>query len=46
MAEFPDVTLHYFDLRGRGQFIRGLLSHHQVPFTDDPGHSTQSCPPA
>ncbi len=35
MAEFPDVTLHYFDLRGRGQFIRGLLSHHQVPFTDD-----------
>ena len=35
MADFPPVTLHYFDLRGRGQFIRALLSHHQVPFTDD-----------
>lgn len=35
MDDFPDVTLHYFDLRGRGQFIRGLLSHHQVPFTDN-----------
>ena len=35
MAEFPDITLHYFDLRGRGQFIRALLTQREVPFTDD-----------
>ena len=35
MTDFPAVTLHYFDLRGRGQFIRALLTHRQVPFTDD-----------
>lgn len=35
MSAYPDITLHYFDLRGRGQCIRALLSHHQVPFTDD-----------
>lgn len=35
MPDYPEITLHYFDLRGRGQFIRGLLSHREVPFTDD-----------
>ena len=35
MAEHPPVTLHYFDLRGRGQFIRALLTHRGVAFTDD-----------
>lgn len=35
MPDYPDITLHYFDLRGRGQFIRALLTHHDVPFTDD-----------
>ena len=35
MSEFPAITLHYFDLRGRGQCIRALLSHREVPFIDD-----------
>lgn len=35
MPDYPAITLHYFDLRGRGQSIRALLTHHQVPFTDD-----------
>ena len=35
MPEYPDITLHYFDLRGRGQFIRALLTHRELPFTDD-----------
>lgn len=35
MADFPSITLHYFDLRGRGQFIRALLSHRKVPYTDN-----------
>jgi len=35
MPDYPAITLHYFDLRGRGQSIRALLNHHQVPFTDD-----------
>ena len=35
MTDFPDVSFSYFDLRGRGQFIRALLTHHEVPFTDN-----------
>lgn len=35
MSDSPDVTLHYFDVRGRGQFIRALLDHRDVPFDDD-----------
>ena len=35
MPDYPEISLHYFDLRGRGQFIRALLSHHGVPFTDN-----------
>lgn len=35
MNQFPAVTLHYFDVRGRGQFIRHLLTHHGVPFRDE-----------
>lgn len=35
MPDTPAVTLHYFDLRGRGQFIRALLSHRGIAFTDD-----------
>jgi hypothetical protein len=35
MSDYPAISFHYFDLRGRGQFIRGLLHHHQVPFTDE-----------
>ena len=35
MPDTPAITLHYFDLRGRAQFIRALLAHHQVPFTDE-----------
>lgn len=35
MSVYPEITLHYFDLRGRAQFIRGLLTHREVPFIDD-----------
>jgi glutathione S-transferase len=35
MSDFPDISLHYFDLRGRGQAIRALLTHHEVPFADN-----------
>jgi glutathione S-transferase len=34
MADYPDITLRYFPVRGRGQAIRGLLSAREVPFTD------------
>lgn len=34
MAETNEITLTYFDLRGRAQFIRGLLTHREVPFID------------
>ncbi len=35
MPEDTEITLHYFDVRGRGQFIRGLLTHRDIPFSDD-----------
>jgi len=35
MSDYPPISFHYFDLRGRGQFIRSLLHHYQVPFTDE-----------
>ncbi len=35
MPANTDITLHYFNVRGRGQFIRGLLTHRDIPFTDD-----------
>ncbi|MDG2175932.1 MAG: hypothetical protein P8M72_07375 [Gammaproteobacteria bacterium] len=35
MSDYPAISFHYFDLRGRGQLIRGFLHHHQVPFTDE-----------
>ena len=34
MADNSNITFRYFDVRGRGQFVRGLLSHRGVPFTD------------
>lgn len=34
MNKYPAITLHYFDVRGRGQFIRQLLNHRGIPFTD------------
>jgi len=34
MKVYPPITLHYFNVRGRGQFIRHLLSHRGIPFTD------------
>lgn len=35
MSSYPPVTLHYFDVRGRGQFIRHLLTQREVPFRDE-----------
>ena len=35
MIHTPAVTLRYFDVRGRGQFIRHLLTHRGVPFHDE-----------
>lgn len=35
MSHYPAVTLLYFDVRGRGQFIRHLLTHRGVPFHDE-----------
>jgi len=35
MTRFPDITLHYFDIRGRGQFLRALLHHRNIPFQDE-----------
>lgn len=35
MHEHPAVTLHYFDVRGRGQFIRCLLTQRGVAFRDE-----------
>lgn len=35
MSDYPDITLNYFDVRGRGQFIRHLLTHRGVPFRDE-----------
>jgi glutathione S-transferase len=34
MMHFPAITLLYFDVRGRGQFIRHLLTQRGVPFHD------------
>ena len=31
---YPEIELRYFPVRGRGQFIRALLHHRQVPFSD------------
>lgn len=31
----PEITFRYFDVRGRGQFIRALLAARDVPFKDD-----------
>ena len=35
MTDLPTITLRYFDVRGRGQFIRALLTHREIPFTDE-----------
>jgi len=35
MPAYTEITLHYFDVRGRGQFIRGLLTQRDIPFSDD-----------
>jgi len=35
MSQPPALILHYFDVRGRGQFIRHLLVHRAVPFHDE-----------
>lgn len=35
MSPNPAVTLHYFDVRGRGQFIRALLTQRGVAFRDE-----------
>ena len=35
MADYPEISFTYFDLRGRGQFIRAMLHHHDVPFADN-----------
>lgn len=35
MSHFPAITLNYFDVRGRGQFIRHLLTQRGVPFRDE-----------
>ena len=35
MSTYPAATLNYFDVRGRGQFIRHLLTQRAVPFRDE-----------
>jgi glutathione S-transferase len=35
MADYPEITFNYFDLRGRGQFIRAMLEFHGVPYEDN-----------
>lgn len=35
MTDYPTIVLRYFDVRGRAQFIRGLLSHRRVPYADE-----------
>lgn len=35
MSHFPAITLLYFDVRGRGQFIRHLLTQRGVAFRDE-----------
>lgn len=34
-SEMPELLFRYFDIRGRGQFIRGLLQHRGLPFQDE-----------
>ncbi len=38
MQEKAEITLRYFDVRGRAQFVRGLLTHRDVAFTDQRIH--------
>lgn len=38
MAAYPEITLRYFNVRGRGQFIRGLMTHRGIPFIDERIH--------
>lgn len=35
MTHTPAITLHYFDVRGRGQFIRALLTQRGIAFHDE-----------
>lgn len=35
MSRHPDITLRYFDARGRAQFLRYYLRIREVPFTDE-----------
>jgi glutathione S-transferase len=35
MSQIPAITLLYFDVRGRGQFIRHLLTHRGIAFRDE-----------
>ena len=33
--ETPSITLHYFDLAGKGEMIRLALDYYNIPFTDN-----------
>lgn len=35
MSRYPDITLRYFDARGRAQFLRYYLRVRDVPFADE-----------
>ena len=35
MSEIPDITLRYFDCRGRGQFARYYFGYRDIPFVDE-----------